>query len=146
VPDEVSLLNLADDFEEANACAEAAPWNLRVGIGLEVFSTMRSAKFPAEQFQARLSWSTYPGDPPSLKFVEQGTERMDVPTAWPAAPGFRPASVDACVSWCAEGFGLHPEWRNDPRYRWDSRGNVLLKVLRILQDVLDEQCTGRFRP
>src|SRR5580704_17900825 len=68
VPDEVSLLNLADDFEEARRCPEAAPWNLRMGTGLEVFSTMRSGKFPADEFQARLCWSTYPGDPPSLKF------------------------------------------------------------------------------
>jgi hypothetical protein len=144
--DELSLLNLADDFVEATACPEASRWNLRGGTGLEVRATMGSAKVPGELFEMRLLWTAYPGEPPSLKFVDPGTGRIDVPTAWPAVRGFRPTSLDACVNWCAEGFALHPEWRNDPRYRWDSRGNVLLKVLRILQEELDEQCAGRFRP
>jgi hypothetical protein len=38
----------------------------------------------------------------------------------------------------AEGFSAHPEWRGDPRFRWDPRGNVLLKELSWLQELLDE--------
>jgi hypothetical protein len=99
----------------------------------------------AEVFQARLLWTEYPGQPPSLKFRDPATGRLDLPTAWPIVRGFRPASLDACVSWCAEGFNLHPEWRTDPKLRWVPHGNVLLKVLRILQGELDEFFQGRHR-
>ena len=106
---------------------------------------MSPAQAPGEVFQARLLWTVYPGQPPSLKFRDPATGRLDLPTAWPIVRGFRPQSLDACVNWCLEGFGLHPEWRTDPRYTWDSRGNVLLKVLRILQDELDHYFQGRHR-
>ena len=105
---------------------------------------MSSAEVPQEAFQARLLWSLYPDEPPSLKFRDPETGRLDLPRAWPNARGFRPASLDACVNWCLEGMSLHPEWRRDPAYQWDPRGNVLLKVLRILQAELDEHFQGRY--
>ena len=112
---------------------------------LELFATMSSSKAPGESFQARLLWNSYPSDPPSMKFRDPATGRLDLPTAWPILPGFRPKNLDACVSWTAEGFGLHPDWKSDARYRWDPRGNVLLKVLRYLQAAFDDSFGGRFR-
>ena len=112
---------------------------------LEVFATVSPAGKAGEVFQARLLWDMYPDQPPSLKFRDPVTGRLDQPAAWPQVRGFRPASLDACVNWCAEGFIVHPEWRNDPKLRWDPRGNVLLKVLRILQDELDYYFQGRFK-
>src|SRR2546423_1509252 len=79
-----------------------------------------------EVFQLRLLWNRYPDDPPSLKFRETESGRLDAPKSWPQVPGFRPNTLDACVSYCSEGFALHPEWRSDPHYRWDPRGNPLL--------------------
>ena len=143
--DDLSALNLADDFEKAAASEDAARWALKKAGPLEVWASMSPTQAPAEVFQARLLWTAYPGQPPSLKFRDPATGRLDLPTAWPIVRGFRPQSLDACVNWCLEGFNLHPEWRSDPRYAWDSRGNVLLKVLRILQDELDHHFQGRQR-
>ncbi len=141
--DELSVLNLDEDFKKVQANSDAARWTLEKPGPLEVWVTMSSARAPAEMFQVRLLWETYPGAPPSLKFRDPATGRLDMPTAWPKVRGFRPASLDACVSYSLEGFNLHPEWRNDSRYRWDPRGNVLLKVLRILRDELDNYFDGR---
>jgi hypothetical protein len=142
---ELSALNLQEDFEKALACEDAARWKLEKPGPLEIFAGMSPASHPDEVFQGRLLWSVYPDQPPSLKFREPATGRLDLPTAWPQVRGFRPGSLDACVNWCAEGFALHPEWRNDSKLRWDLHGNVLLKVLRILQDELDDHFQGRFR-
>lgn len=141
----VSELNLEDDFQKVLACDDAKRWKLEKPSSLEVFASMSPASTPTEVYQARLLWKTYPEDPPSLKFRNLETGSLTDPTAWPQIRGFRPANLDACVNWCAEGFDLHPEWRNDPKWRWDSRGNVLLKVLRILQDEFDEYYTGRYK-
>lgn len=142
---ELSALNLQEDLEKLLACEDAARWKLEKASPLEIFAKMSPTSHPEEAFQARLLWSAYPDQPPSLKFRDPATGRLDQPTAWPQVRGFRPASLDACVNWCAEGFALHPEWRNDPKLRWDPRGNVLLKVLRILQDELDNYFQGRFK-
>jgi hypothetical protein len=143
--DDLSALNLADDFAKAAASEAAARWTLKNAGPLEVWASMSPASAPEEVFQARLLWSTYPGQAPSLKFRDPATGRLDVPTAWPVVRGFRPQSFDACVNWCLEGFGLHPEWKTDRRYAWDPRGNVLLRVLRTLQDELDLHFQGRYR-
>lgn len=141
----ISALNLKQDFEEALKCKDAARWTLKLIEPLAVTVALSSVLFPKEVFEARLLWAAYPDNPPSLKFQDPATGRLDMPTAWPVAKGFRPGNLDACVSWSSEGFSLHPEWRADPKFRWDSGGSVLLKVLRFLQDVLDETCAGRFR-
>lgn len=141
---DLSELNLEEDFQKVLALPEASRWKLENAERLEVWATMYSANRPEESFQARLLWNEYPGrQPPSLKFRDPSSGRLDLPTAWPVVRGFRPASLDACVNWCLEGFTLHPEWRNDPRLRWDSRRNVLLKVLRILQGELDDHFQKR---
>ena len=137
-------LNLEDDLKEVMSCPEVTRWQVEKSGELEVLVTMSPLSEPEEKYQARLLWAEYPGQAPSLKFRDPGTGRLDMPSAWPIARGFRPASLDACVSWCLEGFNLHPEWKNDPRFRWDPRGNVLLKVLRILQGELDDHYQRRF--
>ena len=143
--DELSALNLEEDYQKVLTCEDAARWRLEKAGALEVFATMSPASCPSESFQARLLWSLYPDQPASLKFRDPATGRLDLPSAWPQVRGFRPNSLDACVSWCLEGFNAHPEWRNDPKVRWDPRGNALLRVLRILQWELDDHFQGRFR-
>lgn len=141
---ELSELNLDEDFRRVLAMPDAARWGLEKPARLEVWAMMGPASKPAERFQARLLWREYPGDaPPSLKFRDPATGRLDLASAWPKIRGFRPTSFDACVNYCAEGFALHPEWKNDPRYRWISNGNVLLKILRILQDEFDNHYEER---
>lgn len=143
--DELSKLNLGDDFEEATGVSDVSRWALEMPGDLEVLATMAPASAPEEQFQARLLWTKYPDEPPSLKFRDRATGRLDLPQAWPIARGFRPQSVDACVNWCMEGFALHPEWKTDPRFRWNPNGNPLLWILRQLQEELDDHFQGRFK-
>ena len=143
--DELSKLNLHDDFEEASAVADAERWALELGGDLEVLATMSPANVPKERFQARLLWTKYPEEPPSLKFRDLDSGRLDLAQAWPLVRGFRPQSLDACVNWCLEGFALHPEWRGDPRFRWNPNGNPLLWILRQLQEELDDHFQGRFK-
>lgn len=140
---EISALNLAEDYAKVLNTSDATRWKLERPQLLEVWITMSPAAQPQEIFQARLLWTSYPDDPPSLKFRDRETGRLDLPQAWPKVRGFRPPSLDACVNYCSEGFALHPEWKSDPRLRWQSQGNVLLKVLRILQSELDDYFDGR---
>lgn len=139
----LSELNLQEDFEQALATLDASRWEVEKAGPLEVWVTLSPVGAPDERFQARLLWDAYPGEAPSLKFRDPGTGRLDLPGAWPRARGFRPGNLDACTNWCKEGLSLHPEWRTDSRYRWDPRGNVLLKVLRTLQEELDYTFGGR---
>lgn len=140
----LSAICLDRDFAEIVSQPEYSGWDLKQGpcSSLEVFATMSSRRAPQEHFFVRLLWSEYPG-PPSLKFRDPATDRLDNPRAWPRCPGFRPTSLDACVSWTAEGHALHPEWRNAPATRFDCSGNALFRVLCILQDTLDFSFEGR---
>lgn len=142
--DKLSELNFAQDLEDALQVADAKRWKIEKAAALEIYVELVSMKAPEQLFQARLLWNTYPGEPASLKFRDPVSGRLDLPTAWPIVRGFRPTSLDACVNWCAEGFALHPEWKNDPNLKWKSDGNVLLRVLRILQSEMDEHFSGRF--
>jgi hypothetical protein len=134
---------LEEHYAEVAASDEAHRWKLERPDWLEVWAGMSPRSAPGEVFQVRLLWARYPAEAPSLKFRDSAG-RLDNPRAWPVLPGFRPGSLDACVNYCAEGFGLHPEWRTDPRFRWDPRGNSLLRVLTLLQVELDEHYQGRF--
>lgn len=141
--EQLSALNLDDDLGEVLALPEASRWVIERAGPLEIWAMLTAAGHPAEHFHARLAWQSYPDQAPSLKFRDPATGRLDLPTAWPQAPGFRPSSLDACVNWSAEGLALHPEWQNDPNYRWDPRGNALLKILRLIQETLDDGFQGR---
>jgi len=125
--DDLSALNLQDDFEEAVGVSDAISWKLEMPSALEVFATMSPASQPGEMYQARLLWTKYPDEAPSLKFRDPASGRLDLPQAWPI------------------GFVLHPEWRNDSRWKWNSNGNPLLWVLRQLQEELDNHYQGRFK-
>ena len=142
---EFSAAALAADFAKVLVTSDADRWDLKLANPLEVLAGMSSAKEPNEPYQARLLWAIYPDSAPSLKFRNPDSGRLDMPTAWPVVRGFRPGNLDACVNYCSEGLVTHQEWASDPNYRWDPRGNVLLKVLRILQSELDEFYEGRFR-
>jgi hypothetical protein len=143
--DELSELNLAQDVEEVLRVEDSPRWKLEKVAPLELHVGMSSVKHPQEVFQSRLLWKAYPGEPPSIKFRDPHSGRLDLPTAWPVARGFRPANLDACVNYSVEGFALHPEWAKDANLRWNPSGNPLLKALRILQRELDTSCTGRFK-
>jgi hypothetical protein len=133
-----------DHFLETRASEDAARWELHHADWLEVWAIQSSRAHPEQRFQARLRWQRYPHEAPSLKYRDPQTGRLDNSRAWPVLPGFRPNSLDACVNFCSEGFAIHPEWVSDPRFRWDPRGNVLLRVLILLQVRLDELFGGRF--
>lgn len=135
----------AADLEEATTSEDAARWELdRDGtLGVQVF--LRSRKETSERYLARLQWDRYPKNPPSLKFLDPKDGNASNPRAWPQCAGFRPASLDACVSWTREGHALHPEWLNAQGTCWDSSGNGLLRALNCLQDTLDFGYQGRFQ-
>jgi hypothetical protein len=141
--DDLSELNFQQDLGEALQADDAKRWKISKPGPLEIYVSLSSAKAPEEIFQARLKWGVYPGEPPGLKFRDPPTGRLDMPSAWPEVRGFRPQSLDACVNWCIEGFGLHPEWRNDPNLKWNSTGNAVLRVVRRLQDELDRHYVKR---
>ena len=141
----LSELAFDHDCRELPQAEDATRWTVEKIGPLEVYVVISSIKAPDEKFQARLLWATYPEDPPSLKFRDPASGRLDLPTAWPVVRGFRPTSLDACVNWCLEGFTLHPEWKTDPDKKWNPAGNPLLRVIRTLQSEMDEHFSGRFK-
>jgi hypothetical protein len=134
-----------DDLRETETVEDVKRWRLERGARQEVFVTLASAADPKNLYQMRLAWRSYPLDAPSLKFRNPTTGSLSEPTAWPTVRGFRPGNLDACVNYCEEGFVTHPEWRNDPRFRWRPEGNVLLRVLRIIQSEMDDYYSGRHK-
>ena len=137
---------LANDFAAVVETDDAKRWKLTLSKSLlEVRVAMSPAPGPKEEFLARLLWGRYPHEAPSLKFVDPATDSITNPNAWPQCAGFRPSSLDACVSWTKEGYGLHPEWIAASATKWDSSGNPLFRVLNILQDTLDYQYSERFK-
>ncbi len=142
--DDFSKIAFDQDLEEVLASPEAQRWKIERAGDLEIYVTVSSDKAPTEIFQARFCWDSYPTDPPSFKFRDPTTGRLDLMTAWPEMPGYRPNVFDACVNWSVEGFVAHPEWKNDPNIRWMPTGNVLVKVLKLLQRDLDEKFVKRF--
>jgi len=140
----LAMMNFDDDLLAASGAPDAARWTFERRGDLEVWVTVSPLGHPADLYVVRLFWRDYPGGlPPSVKFVDPATDRLDVAKAWPKANGFRPASFDICANWTAEGFALHPEWTRT-EHRWRATGNMILKVARILQTELDTSYTGRF--
>src|SRR6266705_3817903 len=97
----VDLFN--EDFAEALADQDAAMWELKRGNPLEFTARVSSMNAPDEVFITRFTWTAYQDEPPSFKFVDPATGRVDVAEAWPNCDGFRPTSFDACVPWTKEG-------------------------------------------
>ena len=133
------------DLTEAGETEEAARWEVVAQARLELTVRMSPKREPKESYVARLRWDRYPANPPSLKFLDGGGSETSA-AAWPQCAGFRPTAYDACVNWTREGMALHPEWRTGAATRWDPSGNGVLRVLNLVQEALDFQYTGRFRP
>jgi hypothetical protein len=144
-PCTASDIAFEDDLREAEMAEDARRWQFERRARQEVLVTLASAADPDNKYQARLAWRSYPLDAPSMKFRNPKTGSLGEPTAWPNVRGFRPTNLDACVNWCEEGFVAHPEWRNDPKFRWRSEGNAFLRVLRILQSEMDDYYSGRYK-
>src|SRR6266516_2418206 len=104
--DDLSALNLEDDYQEVLRADCAARWKLEKPAALEMWATIYPARAPTELFQARLLWRVYPGEPPSVKFRDPATGRLELTSAWPQVRGFRPTSFDTCVNWSAESHVL----------------------------------------
>lgn len=141
----VSDIAFEDDLQEVEKLEDAGRWRLERGARQEVFVTLASVTAPDSWYQARLAWRSYPHDAPSVKFRNPTNGSLSEPTAWPVVRGFRPANLDCCVNWSEEGLVIHPEWRTDTKFRWRPEGNVLLRVLRILQSEMDDHYSGRFK-
>lgn len=123
---------------------EAARWKLErdSNVPLGLFVTLSPVKYPKEVFRARLHWTDYFG-PVSLKFVNLQTGATSDPQAWPRCKGFRPSSMDACLSWTAEGHALHPEWKNSFQHSFPKVELPMQFALLTLQHSLDGQYEGR---
>jgi hypothetical protein len=110
------------------------------------WAQLHPAAGPAETFFARISWSTYPGTPPSVKFATTLAGALSDPAAWPVVAGFRPTQLDICMPFTAEGFALHPDWASTNQ-AWSGDGNPFLAVVRELQRGLNSPSyQGRYRP
>jgi len=142
-PPSVDAHLLTEHLASIAASEDGARWKVEHPTWKEVRAVLSPRSAIQEQFFVRLVWQRYPHDAPSLKYLDSAG-RLDNPRAWPLLPGHRPGSLDACVNYCEEGFVLHPEWRTDPRFKWDPRGNALLRVLTLLQTELDTAYQGRF--
>ncbi|PAY07388.1 hypothetical protein CK489_16630 [Bradyrhizobium sp. UFLA03-84] len=133
----LAILNFEDDLKAASEARGAERWKFDRRGDLELWVTVAPAGNEADLYIARLFWLDYPGEkPPSVKFVDPSTGRLDIAKAWPMANGFRPGSFDICANWTAEGFVTHPEWATTDN-RWNRSGNIVLRVMRLLQQELD---------
>lgn len=97
----------------------------------------------SEIYVARVKWARYPDAPPSVKFATEVGGRIDVLTAWPVIPGYRPTAFDICMPFTAEGFAVHPDWAQT-KEAWTGTGNPFLWVAETLQRDLNNRYQGRF--
>jgi hypothetical protein len=136
-------LNLAEDVRALRLQAEERGWGVEGPNDLEVFVTIPSL-IDRESYCIRFRCPGYPEEPFSVKPVDPETKDPSIVRAWPSCDGFRPPS-DLCMPLSAEGYALHPEWRNDPRWRWDPRGNPLLRVVEELETRVNDPSKYRGR-
>jgi len=131
------------ELEEVKTLPEADRWKLTrdESVPLGILVEMHPRSKPDELYLARVRWSEY-FKPASLKFLNRDTHTDGDQTAWPRCLGFRPAGLDACVSWTAEGHALHPEWANSPRTVFKVEAPLQFMLLQ-LQHELDFTYQGR---
>jgi hypothetical protein len=99
--------------------------------------TLHPRDLSRELFFVRIAWTRYPDLPPSVRFAERRGGRLDVATAWPVIPGYRPGSYDICQPFTAEGQALHADWATGPD-AWPTAGNPFLWVVgQLLHDMTD---------
>ncbi|MBI3528640.1 MAG: hypothetical protein HY067_11800 [Betaproteobacteria bacterium] len=139
---ELSLFE--EELREVRTLPEANRWKLErdetVPLGLKV--EMHSVRDPAELYLAKVRWTNYFA-PPSLKFLNLQTGADNDVTAWPLCGGFRPTSLDACVSWTAEGHVAHPEWAGSSKAAFPRVETPVQFILLTLQRELDTSYSGR---
>jgi len=104
--------------------------------------SMRPAAAPQETFHVRIAWTSYPDAPPSIKFADAVEGRLDVTSAWPIIPGYRPGNLDICQPFTAEGYLAHQEWRTGPE-AWPSDGNPFEWVVGCLLHDMCDRYQGR---
>ena len=88
----------------------------------------------AAPFIARVVWTVYPDQPPSVLFATAIGGPVDA-AGWPDAPGYR-RGADICKPFTAEGQAVHPEWRNGI-HAWRGEGNAFLHVVETMQGDID---------
>jgi hypothetical protein len=84
---------------------------------------------------ARILWSVYRDQPPSVLFADGVGGATSAVSSWPAANGYR-APNDVCKPFTAEGQALHTEWATG-HHRWRPEGNPFLFVIETMQDDID---------
>lgn len=129
-----TTMALEADFPEASAAAGDAGSALVVDESdpAVLWLTLRPPKDPGQTFFVRIAWDDgYPHSPPSVKFADAVGGRVDVSSAWPVIPGYRPGELDICQPFTSEGFKVHPEWVEGPE-AWPATGNPLLWVVNQL--------------
>lgn len=105
--------------------------------------TLSPVKAPEESFFVRIAWEGgYPHSAPSVKFADEVGGRLDLSSAWPVIPGYRPGERDICQPFTAEAYKVHPEWASGPE-AWPSTGNPFLWVVERLLGDMVERYQGR---
>lgn len=144
MPSDFELAIFEQELGDVAALPEAVRWKIErdTAVPLGIFSTLYSIKNPEEIYLARLRWTKL-FEPPSLKFLVLDTRAESDRRAWPKCRGFRPANLDACVSWTEEGHRLHPEWRASPKTAFKVPEKPVHFALLTLQHELDLYYDGR---
>jgi hypothetical protein len=144
VVDVETLINLEADeaavasfLEEHGGCLECDPDEKSV-----YWLTLRPRSELDQAYFVRVAWTSYPHEPPSVKFATGIRGSLNVTSAWPVVPGYRPGSYDICKPFTAEGFSLHAEWRSGPE-AWRATGNPFLWVATTLQSDMNNSYAGR---
>lgn len=141
---ELELALFEEELETVRRLPEATRWKLErdAACPLGLFAEMHAQSKPTELYKAHLRWTDYFG-PFSLKFVNLTTGSETDPAAWPRCFGFRPASLDACLPWTAEGHALHPDWKNSLSNRFPKVDAPMQFALLQIQHSLDHAYEGR---
>ena len=105
--------------------------------------SLRPPQAPEEEYVVRIAWEGgYPHAAPSVKFADGVGGRLDVSSAWPVIPGYRPGEHDICQPFTAEAYRVHPEWVEGPE-AWPAAGNPFLWVVERLVGDMVERYQGR---
>jgi hypothetical protein len=94
--------------------------------------TFRPRSVPTERYIARVVWTAYPYEAPSIKFADAMRGSLAVTSAWPMMEGYRAGSLDICRPFCVEGYNTHPEWKAGST-AWPTDGNPFLWVVETMQ-------------
>jgi hypothetical protein len=105
--------------------------------------TLRPPQALEEEYIVRIAWEGgYPHAPPSVKFADGVGGRLNVSSAWPIIPGYRPGELDICQPFTAEAYKVHPEWVEGPE-AWPAAGNPFLWVVEQLVGDMTARYQGR---